>query len=111
MSRKKSHEPDHHAAGQHPHRSRQDPRLPRLLRQQRAGAPLHLGLPFDLRHARPDRRRRSQHRELPGIYLSPQQAKALHSILGQNIQQYEQSFGEISLDAPQAPRPNTSNFN
>ncbi|MFC6647499.1 DUF3467 domain-containing protein [Granulicella cerasi] len=46
-----------------------------------------------------------------GIYLSPQQAKALHSILGQNIQQYEQSFGEISLDAPQAPRPNTSNFN
>ena len=34
-----------------------------------------------------------------GIYLSPQQAKALHSILHQNIVQYEKAFGEIKLDA------------
>ncbi|MDE1162108.1 MAG: DUF3467 domain-containing protein [Acidobacteriaceae bacterium] len=47
-----------------------------------------------------------------GIYLSPQQAKALQSILGQNIAQYEQNFGEISLDPPAVPRPaNTANFN
>lgn len=40
-----------------------------------------------------------------GIYLSPQQAKALHSILGHNLAQYEQSFGTINLDGPQQPRP------
>lgn len=34
-----------------------------------------------------------------GIYLSPQQAKALMSILGQNIMQYEKAFGEIKLDS------------
>lgn len=34
-----------------------------------------------------------------GVYLSPQQAKALHSILHQNIVQYEKAFGEIKLDA------------
>ena len=33
-----------------------------------------------------------------GIYLSPQQAKALLAILGQNVAQYEQAFGEIKLD-------------
>lgn len=33
-----------------------------------------------------------------GIYLSPQQAKALHMILQQNISQYEHAFGEIKLD-------------
>jgi|SRR5215469_11555323 len=33
-----------------------------------------------------------------GIYLSPQQAKALVTILEQNIVQYEQTFGEIKLD-------------
>ena len=40
-----------------------------------------------------------------GIYLSPQQAKALLSILEQNIIQYEKAFGEIKLDVtgPQAP--------
>lgn len=40
-----------------------------------------------------------------GIYLSPQQAKALHNVLGHNIAQYEQTFGEISLDAPQNGAP------
>lgn len=33
-----------------------------------------------------------------GIYLSPQQAKALMSILQQNVTNYEQTFGEIKLD-------------
>src|SRR5579884_4289446 len=37
-----------------------------------------------------------------GIYLSPQQAKALWNILGQNIAQYEQAFGTIALE-PQTP--------
>jgi Protein of unknown function (DUF3467) len=32
-----------------------------------------------------------------GIYLSPQQAKALVTILEQNIAQYETTFGEIKL--------------
>ena len=36
-----------------------------------------------------------------GIYISPQQAKALHSILSHNLQQYEAAFGTISLDPPQ----------
>lgn len=39
-----------------------------------------------------------------GIYLSPQQAKALLNILSQNIAQYEQAFGAISLE-PQHPLP------
>lgn len=34
-----------------------------------------------------------------GIYLSPQQAKALFTILEQNLVQYEKTFGEIKLDA------------
>ena len=33
-----------------------------------------------------------------GIYLSPQQAKALMKILEQNVVNYEQTFGEIKLD-------------
>ena len=33
-----------------------------------------------------------------GIYLSPQQAKALLTILEQNVHQYESTFGEIKLD-------------
>jgi Protein of unknown function (DUF3467) len=34
-----------------------------------------------------------------GIYLSPQQAKALLNILQQNVTQYESAFGEIRLEA------------
>ncbi len=34
-----------------------------------------------------------------GIYLSPQQAKALMTILEQNVIQYEKAFGEIKLEA------------
>ena len=33
-----------------------------------------------------------------GIYVSPQQAKALLNILQQNINQYEGAFGEIKLE-------------
>ncbi len=40
-----------------------------------------------------------------GIYISPQQAKALHSILSQNLAQYESAFGQISLDSPQPGQP------
>jgi hypothetical protein len=39
-----------------------------------------------------------------GIYLSPQQAKALVNLLGHNLAQYEQTFGEISLE-PQFVSP------
>jgi len=42
------------------------------------------------------------------IYLSPQQAKALWNVLGQNIAQYEQAFGTLTLEPqghnfPQGP--------
>jgi hypothetical protein len=33
-----------------------------------------------------------------GVYLSPQQAKALYTILQQNLANYETTFGEIKLD-------------
>ena len=33
-----------------------------------------------------------------GIYISPQQAKALALMLQQNLANYEQTFGEIHLD-------------
>jgi hypothetical protein len=36
-----------------------------------------------------------------GIYVSPQQAKALLNVLQQNVSQYESAFGEIKLE-PQA---------
>ena len=41
-------------------------------------------------------------------FLSPQQAKALFNVLGQNLAQYEQAFGEINLEPhghsfPQGP--------
>jgi flagellar protein FlaG len=37
-------------------------------------------------------------RNFQGVYLSPQQAKALTNILTQNITQYERAFGEIKID-------------
>ena len=36
------------------------------------------------------------------IFLSPQQAKALWNILGQNLAQYEQAFGVLNLE-PHGP--------
>ncbi len=38
-----------------------------------------------------------------GVYMSPQQAKALWNILGQNLAQYEQTFGNLALE-PQPPK-------
>ena len=40
-----------------------------------------------------------------GIYLSPQQAKALMTILEQNVIQYEKTFGEIKLDPAMSQTP------
>jgi hypothetical protein len=38
-----------------------------------------------------------------GVYLSPQQAKALLNVMQQNVSQYEATFGEIRLEPqPQA---------
>lgn len=36
-----------------------------------------------------------------GVYLSPQQAKALANVLNQNLTQYESAFGEIRLEPKQ----------
>lgn len=33
-----------------------------------------------------------------GVYISPQQAKALMNVLQQNVSQYESAFGEIKLE-------------
>jgi flagellar protein FlaG len=38
------------------------------------------------------------------IFLSPQQAKALWNVLGQNLAQYEQAFGVLNLE------PQSHNF-
>jgi hypothetical protein len=37
-------------------------------------------------------------RNFQGIYLSPQQAKALWNVLGHNLSQYEQTFGTLTLE-------------
>jgi len=38
-----------------------------------------------------------------GIFLSPQQAKAMWNVLGQNLAQYERTFGVLALEpAPPA---------
>ena len=45
-------------------------------------------------------------RNFQGIYLSPQQAKALWNVLGNNLAQYEQTFGSITLEQlPQSGGP------
>jgi Protein of unknown function (DUF3467) len=41
-------------------------------------------------------------RNFQGVFLSPQQAKALANVLQQNVAQYEQTFGLIKLE-PQPP--------
>jgi tRNA/tmRNA/rRNA uracil-C5-methylase (TrmA/RlmC/RlmD family) len=38
-----------------------------------------------------------------GIYLSPQQAKALLQVLQHNLAQYEKAFGELSLEPHVVP--------
>jgi len=44
-----------------------------------------------------------------GVYLSPQQAKALLTILQQNVMNYEKTFGEIKLDPRMAGAPGAIN--
>jgi flagellar protein FlaG len=44
-------------------------------------------------------------RNFQGIYLSPQQAKALMAILQQNVASYEAAFGEVKLDPRAVPGP------
>lgn len=39
------------------------------------------------------------------VFLSPQQAKAMWNILGQNLAQYEQTFGVINLEPQGAVLP------
>ncbi len=46
-----------------------------------------------------------------GVYLSPQQAKALFNILGHNVAQYEQTFGPIVLEGNAAGAPRYGNGN
>ncbi len=43
-------------------------------------------------------------RNQTAIFLSPQQAKALWNVLGQNLAQYEQAFGVLNLE------PQSQNF-
>ncbi|GAC1516811.1 MAG: hypothetical protein NVS1B11_38150 [Terriglobales bacterium] len=43
-----------------------------------------------------------QIRNFQGVYLSPQQAKALWNVLGHNLAQYEKTFGTLALE-PQFP--------
>jgi hypothetical protein len=38
-----------------------------------------------------------------GVYLSPQQAKALLNVLGHNLAQYEKTFGTLSLEPQFTP--------
>jgi hypothetical protein len=38
-----------------------------------------------------------------GIYLSPQQAKALMNLLSHNLAQYEQTFGTLALEPQFGP--------
>ena len=40
-----------------------------------------------------------------GIYLSPQQAKALWNVLGHNLAQYESTFGKLTLEPVATPSP------
>src|SRR5580704_4014748 len=42
-----------------------------------------------------------QLRNFQGVYLSPQQAKALANVLNHNLAQYEQTFGPIALEPQQ----------
>lgn len=44
-------------------------------------------------------------RNFQGVYLSPQQAKALATMLHQNVANYEQAFGEIKIDPQFASGP------
>ncbi len=42
------------------------------------------------------------------VFLSPQQAKALWNVLGQNLAQYEQAFGALKLEPQNQSFPSGS---
>jgi flagellar protein FlaG len=45
------------------------------------------------------------------IYVSPQQAKALWNVLGQNLAQYEQAFGTLNLEPQNHNNPSQGPVN
>jgi len=53
----------------------------------------------------PQTENRIEIRNFQGVYLSPQQAKALSVMLQQNVANYEQAFGEIKIDPKYAAGP------
>ncbi len=53
----------------------------------------------------PQNENRIEIRNFQGVYLSPQQAKALAVMLQQNVANYEQAFGEIKIDPKFAAGP------
>ena len=53
----------------------------------------------------PQTENRIEIRNFQGVYLSPQQAKALSVMLQQNVANYEQAFGEIKIDPKFASGP------
>ena len=73
-------------------------RLPRKLLQQRPDPGERLGLFLQFGTIHQKSQEEVEIRGFQGIYLSPQQAKALLRVLHQNIAQYETAFGEIKLD-------------
>jgi flagellar protein FlaG len=44
-------------------------------------------------------------RNQAAVFLSPQQAKALFNVLGQNLAQYEAAFGTLNLEPKGQPFP------
>jgi hypothetical protein len=58
--------------------------------------------PFDFRltfsEMQPDQRGEVQVHERVAVVMAPMHAKALHMLLGTNIQRHEQAFGEINID-------------
>ena len=100
-----SNERDLHTARQHPHHSHQVRSLPRQLRQQCPGPALRLGLLLVFGKLEHQSQEEVTVENFQGIYLSPQQAKALQSILNHNVAQYEQTFGPISLAAAEPAEP------
>ena len=78
--------------------SDQRKRIPRKLLQQRAGALERMGLLLAFGTFQQQTEDAVDIKNFQGIYLSPQQAKALMMILEQNVANYEKTFGEIKLD-------------
>jgi len=74
------------------------PRLSGKLCQQRADASECVGFLPCVGTVQQQNETQVEIRNFQGIYLSPQQAKALLGLLQQNVNGYETAFGEIKLD-------------